>query len=53
MNGPDHNPTVPLVIETPLDRAVEAQRMAREVQAQTDYGQKIHLALKLAEFLAE
>ena len=53
MSGPEHNPTVPLVVDTPFDRAVEAERMAREVKECTDYGRKIFLALKLVDFLIQ
>ena len=47
------NPLVPLIIDTPLDRAVEAQHMARECMDEPDYDRRVTLALKLANFLAE
>ena len=51
MNGPDHNPTIPIVVPTPFDRAAEAERMAHEVKAEPDHGRKVALALKLVDFI--
>jgi hypothetical protein len=51
MDGPDHNPTVPLVVATPFDKAVEAQRMAEEVRDERNHSRKVELALRLVDFI--
>ena len=53
MSGPDHNPTVPIIIATPLDRAAESRRMAEEIHAEPDHARKVFLALRLVDFLIQ